>query len=457
VAPTRNFSLATESFPQKTWLVSPQRISQRIGLYLAILAFLHGLVYLALTPPWQAPDEPQHFQYVRFLLDERRLPNSQDETTDTPLAEEVRQSMIQFDFWTWRDHSTVPSTLGYQIAWAHPPLYYILAAVTLAPFPSLDVTTQLYIVRLFSLTLTALTVWVAYQAMRSLFPDSPALAAAVPLFIALLPMHAFLGSSVNNDALAELTATAIIWLLIEISRRGFTWQRGAWLVVGLATALVTKRTIFFLVPLAAIALLIAFSPRARRWLALAGALTIAALLGIALQYPGSYPGGLLRLAESVLHLSTRPGLADLALWGALLFTTFWGNFGWATVQLDAAWYGLLLIATAISGVGWVKLVWNWRRCLPALAPWQRWAGVICALAVLSVSAQTVALILMESIHQQARYLFPAIAPIALILVLGWGTWVPSRWRGRALGIGAALLVGFDLATLAVYQLPFYYG
>ncbi len=426
---------------------------QRIGLYLAVLAFLHGLVYLALTPPWQAPDEPQHFQYVRFLLDERRLPNSQDKTVDALLAEEVRQSMIQFDFWTWRDRSPVPPTLTYQPAWAHPPLYYILAAIVLAPFSSLDVTAQLYIVRLFSLTLTALTVWVAYRAMRSLFPDAPALAAAVPLFIALLPMHAFLGSSANNDALAELTATAVLWLLIEISRRGFTWQRGAWLAVGLTAALLTKRTVFFLAPLAGIALLIVFSPRTRRWLILAGVLAIFALLAIALQYPASYLGRLLRPAGSLLHLSTLPGLTDLAL----LFTTFWGNFGWATIQLDAAWYGSLCVVTAISGLGWVKLAWNWRRGLSALAPWQRWAGAMCILVVLSVLAQMVALVLAGGIHQQARYLFPAIVPIASILVLGWATWIPARWQSRALVLGVALLVGFDLATLALYQLPFYYG
>ena len=47
--------------------------------------------------------------------------------------------------------------------------------------------------------------------------------------------------------------------------------------------------------------------------------------------------------------------------------------------------------------------------------------------------------------------------IALFLVLGWGTWIPGPWHGRALGLGAASLVIFDLVTLAAYQLPFYYG
>ena len=78
MAPTRNFSLATEGSPQKTWLISPQRI----GLYLAILAFLHGLVYLALIPPWQAPDEPQHFWFIKYLADGKGLPvQGQGETS----------------------------------------------------------------------------------------------------------------------------------------------------------------------------------------------------------------------------------------------------------------------------------------------------------------------------------------------------------------------------------------
>ena len=445
--------MATEAFPRKTRAISPQRI----GLWLAILAFLHGLVYLALTPPWQAPDEPQHFQYVRFLLDERRLPTWRDATVDTPLTEEVRQSMLRFDFWTWRDHATAPSTLEYRIALSHPPLYYGLAAVALAPFAALDVTAQLYIVRLFSLALTSLTVWIAYQTMRSLFPDAPALGVAAPLFIALLPMHAFIGSSINNDVLAEVTAAAVIWLLVETFRRGLTWQRGVWLVVALAAAMLAKRTTLFLLPLAALTVLVASPPRSRRWLVVAGVLATLIALAIALQYPGSYPGDLLKTAGRVARFPALPGLPELALWGALLFTTFWGNFGWATVQLDAAWYGLLLIVTAASGAGWVKLAWHWRRSAPALAPWQRRACAMCALAVLLILAQTAGQILAGGIHQQARYLFPAMAPVALCLVLGWGAWIPGPWQGRALGLGAALLVIFDLAALAAYQLPFYYG
>jgi hypothetical protein len=403
------------------------------------------------------PDEPQHFQYVRFLVDERRLPTRHDAATDTALTEQVKQSMVQFDFWALRWRDTVPLTLEHRLVWKHPPLYYSLAAVVLAPFESLDVASQLYIIRLFSVMLTALTVWVSYQAMRSLFPDSPTLAIAAPLFIALLPMHAVIGSSVNNDVLAELMGTVVIWLLIETFRRGFTWRQGTLLFVALAAALLTKRTTFFLVPLVILTLLILLPPAGRRWVIVIGVFVVPIWLVLLRQSSTSYIGSLLRQPGDIAQLLTVPSLADMILWGALLFTTFWANFGWAMIQLDIAWYGLLLAATLLSWAGWIKLSWHWRQSLRALAPWQRWALAICALAVVFISLQTVGLILFSGIHQQARYLFPVIVPLALFLVLGWGSWLPPDWHKRAVAIGAAWMVAFDLTVILLYQLPFYYG
>src|SRR5215510_413078 len=38
-------------------------------IYLAlILAFVQGAIYAAVVPPWQAPDEPAHFERVRAAL-----------------------------------------------------------------------------------------------------------------------------------------------------------------------------------------------------------------------------------------------------------------------------------------------------------------------------------------------------------------------------------------------------
>jgi hypothetical protein len=366
--------------------------------------------------------------------------------------------MAQFDFWTWRDRDVVPPLLEYRVAWGHPPLYYGLAAGVLIPFLSSDLTSQLYIVRILSVTLTALTVWVAYQIIHSLFPTSKVLAVAVPLFIALLPMHAFVGSIVNNDALAELTAIIVIWLLVEAFRRGLNWRRGALLLVALVAALLTKRTTAFLVPLVIFSLLILLPPLGRRWLVLIAILVFPLWLVLLRQFHSGYISGLLlnRAGGSFVPL-VGLSLSDIVLWGALLFTTFWGNFGWATIQLDFIWYALLLVVTLASMLGWIKRIWRWRQHLGALVPWQRWTLAVFVLAILLTLAQTAVLVLLSGIHQQARYIFPAIVPVALLLILGWSAWLPPSWHRRALILGATIMVVFDLMVLTLYQLPFYYG
>jgi hypothetical protein len=452
--------LAIEAPPHKaqsTSVTGARRLSNRIGLWLACLAFLHGLVYLALTPPWQAPDEPQHFQYVRFLLDERRLPTQKDAAIDTPLTEQVRQSMLQFDFWALREHDTVPLKLEHRIGWVHPPLYYSLAAVALAPFGPLNVVAQLYIIRLFSVILTALTIWVSYQAMRCLFPDSPTLAISVPLFTALLPMHAFIGSSVNNDVLAELMGTVVIWLITKTFRHGLNWRRGALLIGVLSAALLTKRTTFFLVPLVAFTLLILLPPSGRRGVIIIGALAIPIWLVLLHQSPTSYIGGLLRTSGGISQIVTMPSLSNAALWGANLFTTFWGNFGWLMIPLSRTWYGLALIVTLVSGAGWISLAWRWRQSIRILAPWQRWAMAMWALAIALILTQTLGLVLVTSRYQQARYLFPAILPLATLLVLGWGACSPPSWQRRIIALGTTLMVFYDLIAITFYQIQYYYG
>ncbi len=33
-----------------------------------------GFLYASLTPPWQTPDEPAHYNYVRYIVENRALP-----------------------------------------------------------------------------------------------------------------------------------------------------------------------------------------------------------------------------------------------------------------------------------------------------------------------------------------------------------------------------------------------
>ena len=56
-----------------------------LGLYLAL-----GILFAANTPPWQAPDEPAHYNYVRYLAEQGNFPVLHMGTTRTPIWKRSR-------------------------------------------------------------------------------------------------------------------------------------------------------------------------------------------------------------------------------------------------------------------------------------------------------------------------------------------------------------------------------
>jgi hypothetical protein len=48
---------------------------------------------------------------------------------------------------------------------------------------------------------------------------------------------------------------------------------------------------------------------------------------------------------------------------------------------------------------------------------------------------------------QGRYLFTALAPIAVLLVAGWAAWLPARLAPWGLGLVAGLLISLNAYSL----------
>ena len=79
------------------------------------------------------------------------------------------------------------------------------------------------------------------------------------------------------------------------------------------------------------------------------------------------------------------------------------------------------------------------------------------LAVVLIFAQTFGLIIVRGIHQQGRYLFPALIPLAVFFTLGLREWAPVRHRGffpLALVLGLFVL---DSVSLCWYIIANFYG
>jgi hypothetical protein len=147
-------------------------------------------------------------------------------------------------------------------------------------------------------------------------------------------------------------------------------------------------------------------------------------------------------------------------WGLarIFFVSFWGEFGYMSVPLVGAqpwdpWEAALWLVCAGGLLGMIS--WLARAGRP---PWRRRAAALLfALIVagllfplLNAYTQT-----RDQVIQQGRYLFPALAPIAILLALGWRALLPARWRVGALVVWSAWWALFAAAALALI-VGFYY-
>jgi hypothetical protein len=138
-------------------------------------------------------------------------------------------------------------------------------------------------------------------------------------------------------------------------------------------------------------------------------------------------------------------------WGLarLFFISFWGQFGWMSLPLviETPWEPALWLVCAggvLGAIGWLARAGRplWRRLAVLLLLALTLAGLL--LPLLNAYTQT-----RDQVIQQGRYLFPAMAPIALLLALGWRAFLPPRWRRAGLAVWAGWWLAFAAAALAL--------
>ena len=152
---------------------------------------------------------------------------------------------------------------------------------------------------------------------------------------------------------------------------------------------------------------------------------------------------LLRPLQDVWATSADAGpanAAQIALYLALLFPGFWGNFGWLQAPLPLPVYvGLALVCLlALLGLGGL---WRQRCAHRATAAAIGWSA---AAVTLSFALATAPMWFFDW-QPQGRYLLPALAPWVVLLVSGLRFW-SQRWRLPRAGLW--FMAGFGLLDLA---------
>jgi hypothetical protein len=137
----------------------------------------------------------------------------------------------------------------------------------------------------------------------------------------------------------------------------------------------------------------------------------------------------------------------------LSYDSFWANFGWMNVPVSGRWYGALLLLGGLALTGWL-LGRRSRDLFP------RWAvGLMAGAFLIAVAVFVLAALLLTSsgyFQFQGRYLFPVIVPFAFLQVGGWAQLVSAQKRTVLLGLAVGQLAFFDIWSILVYIVPYYY-
>lgn len=435
-----------------------------------------GMLWAALTPTFQATDEPAHFAYVqsvaelhhppRKLEDDGLLSAEQTCWHDGLRATQVRFAHDERPPWSAverraledrcreapRDHD------GAMYHAFQPPGYYLLSAAGYEIGDGLALPARLLLIRLVSVLLAAIAVALTYLLVRELIPGSPWPARAGALALAFQPVFMFNEAAVNPDSLVVAIAAAIALVAARAWRRGLTTQRAV--ALGLLTGAGLWSKVNFLLLLPSVVLLLgalvlsARGAERRRRIARAGVAVALALacLGLyafvngelwdrTLTYRQSAYGGDGGSIGGLVSFASGFPLWDGLLQGVTGRLGWWNDFGLPRGVVLAVLAGGVAI-----GVGALAYV------LPRLRR-RRWPILVAATCGLGFLAALVVADYQYSLGTgvsgfEGRYILP-LMPLWGVVVGCCVAAAPSRWRPALTGLlASAFLVHTGVAVAA---------
>jgi hypothetical protein len=439
---------------------------------IVILYLILGALYATATPPWQAPDEPAHYNYVKYIAEHGQLPELQPGDYPHEYLEEIKAARFSPDL------SVDPIRYEFH----QPPLYYLVSSIIYRINLGLFDLPMLLVLRGLSLLLGAAALRIGYNVVRAVYPQEPLLALGAVAFAATLPMHLTMTATVNNDVLTGLLLAYIAWKVFAMQPGDWTPRRSLGLGALLGLAFLTKLQSYAAFGIVLFALAwdtwqARRGPSSLTWrraigcagILLGTALVVASpwLLNNIAMYGLTDPLGLARHDAVVTgQLTTAQYLADhgaLALARAFIQTTFqsfWGQFGWMGVVLPQRVYLALAVLSGLVIVGAIAYAVRVLRGGEPLQPATR-RGLVLLLVWGSLSVMGYLWWNTKYLQHQARYLFPALIPWGVAFTLGFrevlrrAFWPALALLGLAalatLGVGLAMgdVKGFTLALLVV--------
>jgi hypothetical protein len=187
----------------------------------AALALAHNV----LTPIGESPDENSHFEYLRIVAEERRLPGAADylwQGHQAPLYYVLQAA------WTRAiravsgcrvDPARLPNRPNPGFPRAHD-FNWLVHGSTERVGAWGCTEWSFHLLRLLSTALTVPMILLTFAILRETAPEAPALWPVGGALAALLPSHVAISAMVNNDALVNVLIVATTYLVIRAVRTG---------------------------------------------------------------------------------------------------------------------------------------------------------------------------------------------------------------------------------------------
>jgi hypothetical protein len=256
----------------------------RAGWLCALVAILNAVSWSLVTPPFQAPDEQDHFAYVKQLAETGKLPTSgveaysSEETAALTVLKygSVRLGPASKTISTEAEQRTLEKQLelgnrlpkngsrGVGVAISEPPLYYALETIPYDLASDGTLLDRLQLMRLFSALWAGVTALFAFLFLREALPRERWAWTVGALGVALSPLFGFMSGAVNPDSMLFAVSAALLYCVARGFRRGLTTASAIATGLVIAVGFLTKLNFVGIAPSAFLALGILAVRGARR-------------------------------------------------------------------------------------------------------------------------------------------------------------------------------------------------
>jgi 4-amino-4-deoxy-L-arabinose transferase-like glycosyltransferase len=357
-----------------------------------VLYVLKQVLVAIIMPPFTGHDEVAHYQYIRDVATDFRIPKLVDleewRAIHTRADETVAGDFLDPDLYRWAEYvlgwlqptavnprldsparnpiyavyypdyhlenwndpknwENWPDGLVYTAN--HPPLFYVISAPVYWATDWMSVSNQMILLRMVAIPFGILAVVSTFLIARWLFPRTGFVAITATAFVAFQTQMSYEAAMINNDILVIGFGALLMALLVRGMRFKFPWPLTVSIGVVFGLMLLSKgSSLAFAAPIALMMVLGLGIRNWREWIPKGAA---SAAIGFALAAPwyvflyrnyGNF-SGLDQVWDLQYGQTYSQGTDYPSLWGDLIWNRgfavsrwneIWGEFGWRKIHLS---------------------------------------------------------------------------------------------------------------------------